>query len=527
VTVPSEPSAHCNAAIGGNGPLRPNVLFVTLDQFRGDSLGCAGHPLVRTPALDHLAAHGVRLANHYSQAAPCAPGRAALYTGMYQMNNRVVANGTPLDASFDTIGLAARRAGYQPVMFGYTDQAVDPRIVDDPDDPRLRTYEGVLPGFDCVLDLAEPHAPWLSFLNDHGHHVFGQPGSSHHGTDAITALFTEHERPAELSMSTFTTNAVIDWLDDWTTSHADKPWFAHVSYLRPHPPYSAAGHFAEMYSPGDCPPPLPTPPVDARHPLHDSFLANRRSAAPADPAAVQRIRAQYYGMISEVDRQLGRLWVELADRNMWDNTVIVVTADHGEQLGDHGLIQKLGWFSSSYHIVGIWRDPSAAAAHGTVVEAFTENIDIMPTLCEAMGVGVPAQCDGRSLRQWVNGATPTRWRDAAYMEWDWRDNAILAAAEAGQPPSGSQLGAWPDDRRLEHRNLAVRRTGDAAFVQFGDGSWRCYDLAADPTWMTEIDDPQVVLAHAQAMLVWRSSHLRRELTNTLLTEHGPVSQPAP
>ena len=73
-----------------------NVLFITLDQFRGDAYGAAGHPLVRSPTLDRIAREGVRLSRHYSQAAPCSPGRAAIYTGTYQMNNRVVANGTPL-----------------------------------------------------------------------------------------------------------------------------------------------------------------------------------------------------------------------------------------------------------------------------------------------------------------------------------------------------------------------------------------------------------------------------------------------
>ena len=90
--------------------MRPNVLFITLDQFRGDSLSCAGHPVVRTPHLDELAANGVRFARHFAQAAPCAPGRAALYTGTYQMNNRVVANGTPLDDRFDNVARAALRA---------------------------------------------------------------------------------------------------------------------------------------------------------------------------------------------------------------------------------------------------------------------------------------------------------------------------------------------------------------------------------------------------------------------------------
>lgn len=131
-----------------------NILLITLDQFRADCLSAASHPLVRTPALDHLADHGVRFARHYSNAAPCGPGRACLYTGTYQMNNRVVANGTPLDARFDNIALAARRAGYKPCLFGYTDQSVDPRVTTGPEDPRLASYEGVLPGFEPGLSLA-------------------------------------------------------------------------------------------------------------------------------------------------------------------------------------------------------------------------------------------------------------------------------------------------------------------------------------------------------------------------------------
>jgi arylsulfatase A-like enzyme len=111
---------------------RPNILFITLDQFRGDSLSAAGHPVVRTPNLDRLAASGVRFARHYSQSNPCAPGRACLYTGTYQLNNRVVGNGTPLDDRFDNIARAARRAGYAPAMWGYTDQGLDPTQADGP-----------------------------------------------------------------------------------------------------------------------------------------------------------------------------------------------------------------------------------------------------------------------------------------------------------------------------------------------------------------------------------------------------------
>lgn len=474
----------------------PNILLITLDQFRADCLSCAGHPVVRTPALDDLAAHGLRLAHHYSQAAPCSPGRAALYTGTYQMNNRIVANGTPLDTRFDNIAHAARRAGYVPALFGYTDQGVDPRTVDDPDDPRLSTYEGVLPGFDPVLDMSGWQLPWLRWLNSHGYDF----------PDPIAALDLEHERPAELSTSTFLTNGFLDWL-----AEQGPPWFAHLSYLRPHPPYSAAGEFSTMYAPESCPSPMPIPTV--RHRLVDALL-NSPASAPDDPADVAHMQAQYFGMISEVDAQLARVWATLKERGEWDDTVIVVTSDHGEQLGDQGLVQKAGFYEASYAVVGIVRDPRFD--HVGVVDEFTENVDIMPTLCEAMGTTVPAQCDGFPLTPFLQGHRPPSWRDAAYYEWDWRDTFI---------PHGDH--EWPWDRRLERQNLAVRRSRDRAFVHFGDGSWRCFDLATDPTWQTEITDPHVVMAEAAAMLSWRSRNLDRTMTDMLLQDGGIGRLPVP
>jgi arylsulfatase A-like enzyme len=365
-----------------------NILLITLDQFRGDSLSCAGHPVVQTPHLDRLAREGVRLARHYSQSTPCGPGRASLYTGLYQMNHRVVANGTPLDAGLDNIAWAARRAGYEPTLFGYTDQAADPRETDGPDDPRLQSYEGVLPGFapDHHLPMDKPNA-WIEWLRALGHEV---------GDDPMAVLIGESGRLAEHSMAAYLTDRLLDWM-----GRQAGPWFAHLSHLRPHPPYNAAGHYAAMYDPAQVGEAIA--PAADRHPLHDLLMTNRALKLPADPAVM---RAQYYGMISEVDAQLGRVWAALEASGQWNDTFILVTADHGEQLGDHGLIQKAGWFEESHHILGLVRDPRRPEGHGTVVTAFTENVDVLPTLAEVMGV--EAQADGLSLTPWLSVQKPPR-----------------------------------------------------------------------------------------------------------------------
>ena len=471
-----------------------NILLITLDQFRGDCLSVAGHPVVRTPSLDRLAREGVRLSRHYSQAAPCGPGRASLYTGLYQMNHRVVANGTPLDRRFDNVAKAARRAGYEPTLFGYTDQSVDPRDTAGPGDPRLLTYEEVLPGFEVGVHLpAGDPAPWLAWLRSLGHSL---PDDPH----AVFA--SEPDRPAEHSQSAFLTNAFLRWLD-----RREGPWFAHFSQFRPHPPYAAAGAFATLYDPAAMPAPIA--PAADRHRLHEMLTHHPSLKVPPDEAGLRHLRAQYFGMVSEADEQLGRVWAALEARGEWDDTFILVTADHGDQLGDHGYTGKAGFFEQSYHVLGLVRDPRPEAVRGAVVEAFTENVDIFPTLCEVMGIAVPVQCDGAPLTPFLRGESPPWWREAAHWEWDWRDALI----PAGPHP-------WPWDRRLERQNLAVRRSETAAYAHFADGSWLCFDLAADPTWRTAAVDPAVVLEQAQALLTWRARHADRTLTGMLVKDGG-------
>lgn len=467
---------------------RPNILFVTLDEFRAGCLSAAGHRVVRTPALDELCGEGVRFAKHYGQASPCAPGRAALYTGTYQMNNRVVMNGSPLDDRFDNIARAMRRSGYDPVLFGYTDQAVDPRTV-PADDPRLLTYEGVLPGFRCELDLTRGREPWVEWVRSKGHEMPDDPEEG---------LATESLRPAEVGISAFLTDSFLDWLPQQS-----EPWCAHLSHLRPHPPFAAAGEWATAYERAEID--LPTAAGGNIHPLHEFLLSISYFAAPVDEADQREMRAQYYGMISDVDHQLGRVWHALREAGQWDNTVVIVTSDHGEQLGDHGMVQKMGWFEESYHIPLIIRDPRRPESAGTIVEKFSEAVDVFPTLCELLEVPVPRQCDGRSLRVFLEGEVPDEWRDAAYWEFDWR---FFTPGRSGD--------RWPDDRRSVAHQVTVRRSAEVAYVQFADGEALVYDLATDPTWRTLLNDPERSWAEARALLAWRAQHTDRTLTGVFL-----------
>ncbi len=479
--------------------MSPNILLITLDQFRGDCLSAAGHPVVKTPNLDALAEQGVRFSRHYSQASPCAPGRASLYTGMYQMNHRVVANGTPLDQSFDNIALVLRRAGYAPALFGYTDQSIDPRVSTGADDPRLSSYEGVLPGFDCILDLTRNFDPWRAWLSKKGFNT---------EMSLPRLLSTENERPSDASVSTFLTDELLRWM-----KQQDEGWCAHASFIRPHPPYSAAGEYSTMYDPQDVGSPIPV--ADEVHPFHQVMLSLENTKAPTDANELAHMRAQYFGMITEVDAQLGRIWKALRDSGQWENTIIFVVADHAELLGDHGLKEKVGYWETSQHIVSIVRDPRHSHAHGTTIDRFTENVDIMPTLCEMVGLRIPAQCDGLPLTPFLMAQEPPMWREHAHWEYDWRFSLIPV---------------YPHDvpwkRHLETMNLAVHMGEKYAYVQFGDGDWLCFDVEADPTWRTQVVDPEIVMREAQLMLQWRMRNASRNHSNFLVENGGTGRWPA-
>lgn len=506
-----------------------NVLLITADQWRGDCLGAAGHPHVKTPNIDALARQAVYFKNHFCQAAPCSPARACLYTGLYQMTNRVVRNGTPLDARHDTIALAARRAGYDPTLFGYTDQSVDPRTVSG-DDPWLRTYEGILPGMSVRVRVPEDHGPWLSWLEKGGRKLpeRGQDVWLPDGAPADPPSGKPPHYGAEETETAFLVGEFLRWLGEVEASPAAtaRPWFAHVSFIRPHPPFIVPEPYASMYDPAEGPAFRGAASPDEAAAVHP-FLAysiDKQDKADFiwgaegkvrdwDEATRRRIRATYWGMVSEVDAQIGRMIEGLKAQGVWDNTLVVLTSDHGEMMGDHQLFSKLGFYDQSFHIPLVVRDPRKEAGHGRVVEAFTESVDVMPTVLEAIGAGYPGWIDGRPLTAFLDGETPADWRDAVHWEYDFREVATgEAEAALGLP--------------IDASGMAVIRDADVKYVHFSGLSPLLFDLADDPDETRNVaDDPayaSVRLHYAEKMLAWRARHLDKRLTGIELTEDGPV-----
>ena len=359
-----------------SGTAARKVLFISADQWQGDCLSAAGHRVVRTPYLDALAREGVLFRNHYCQASPCGPSRTSMLTGMYLMNHRSGRNGTPLDARHSNIALEVRKGGYDPTLFGYTDTSVDPRRY-PPGDPAVRTYEGVLPGMTVGLQLPDHMAAWIADLKAKGYPISGRhdvykpvpnyPGAEERGHTYSPPVFT-----AEDSETRFVGDALLRYL----SMRRDQSWFVHPVFLRPHPPVIAPEPYNAMYDPAevDLPVRAESPAAEgAQHRYLAHTLRNQReigwytdhpmSLQEIDETEIRQLRATYYGMISQVDDQIGRILAHLKATGEYDQTLIIFTCDHGEMLGDHWMWGKEGYFHKAYHIPLIVRDPRQVADH--------------------------------------------------------------------------------------------------------------------------------------------------------------------
>lgn len=506
-----------------------NVLFITIDQWRADWLGANGNDFIKTPNLDELAGEGVLFQNHYTCSAPCGPSRATLHTGMYPSNHRSVQNGTPLNETLTNIALEARKGGYHPVLFGYTDTTADPRGK-DLNDPVFSSYEGVLPGFDRRAVLDEHSAHWLADLQSKGYEVREAGYDIYHPDPDFELPEGRHitHAPsvikAEDSETSWLTGKVLEYIN---TSFDDK-FFCHASFLRPHPPFISPPEYHDLYAPDEMKKPVnfgDPDTVSDSHPIlkfaHNYiqqstfYMPGKGLVKDLTEEEVLQVRATYSALVTEVDANVGRIIQNLKDSGKFDETLIVVTSDHGEQLGDHHLFGKVGFYDQSFHIPLIIKPPkSMKAIVGQSVDVFTESVDITPTILDVLSLAVPSQCDGRSLVPWLKGEAPEKWRDAVHWLFDFRDIATSGPEQV--------FGLSHDEC-----SLLVYRDENFKYVHFAAMPPLLFDMKNDPDEIhnlaEEPDYQAIVLDYAQKMLSWRMSNEYGALDKYLATPNGMIS----
>jgi arylsulfatase A-like enzyme len=224
---------------------------------------------------------------------------------------------------------------------------------------------------------------------------------------------------------------------------------------------------------------------------------------------ILRAKAVYLGLITEVDKNLGKIFDLLKETGQWDDTLIIFTSDHGEQLGDQHLWGKGGCFDSSWHIPLILRNPKIPASHGITVSAFSEHVDITPTILAWLDQEIPLAMDGRSLLPNLQAESPQDWKTGIFCEFDWRS---LPQRHVERD----------EDRRFENHQLCLWRDDYFKYIHFANHPPLLFDLKNDPYETTNLaGDPEylsVCNKYLSTLLQHRMRHSDRNLTLWQLTD---------
>ena len=436
---------------------RRNILFIVIDQLRADCVFGELAKFVDLPNLRAFAEDAVSFRNHYSVVNPCGPSRASILTGQYAMNHRSVRNGTPLRHDAPNLASEMRKSGYLPLLFGYTDTSQDPRV-HPASDPALKSYELPMPGFHEVIEMRqETSLPWRSHLINKGYtfekywDVY-RPVSPSGGGPRLNdpALYS-----AEDSDTAFLTDAFLHYMP----ALQETSWFAHLTYIRPHPPLVAPAPYNKMYDPASLPLPnrLKSKADEAEmHPFFASLL--RKSSAESfvegfpgleeTDETANTLRAIYLGLATEVDHHIGRVMQFLKETGQYDNTLVIVTTDHGEMLGDRHCWGKMSVYDAAYHTPLLVRAPDVKQHAGQSIHCFTESIDVTPTILDWAGATTPNSMDGRSLLPLLAEKVPQDWRTYSYSELDFGNplNQTVWQSDLGTTPLDSNLCRIRDER---------------------------------------------------------------------------------
>jgi len=466
-----------------------NVLYIMCDQLRWDHLGCAGHPFLRTPNIDALAARGVRFAQAYVQSGICGPSRMSAYTGRYVSSHGATHNRVPLSVGEVTLGWHLRESGRTLALAGKTHMLPDARgmkrlLLDGQDELAVLLREGWF----TLVDRhdghhAETDSAYADWLRAQGY------DSRDPWTDYVIAVTDEQGRtqngwkmrharhPArvkdEHSETAYTTDRAIDFMD----AQGDAPWVLHLSYVKPHWPYIAPAPWHAMYAPDQC---LPVSRDAAErgpgaHPVLREFQNEEVAQSFQMDDCIATVRPAYQGLIAQLDHHLGRVWAALDRLGRWDDTLVVFTSDHGDYLGDHWLGEKELFHDCIQRVPMLVVDPSGAAdaTRGSVDDRFVEAIDVVPTILETLGL--PPQdhlLEGRSLLPLLRRIHLDGWRDAVFSELDYSFREARTI-----------LGRKPNECRA-----IMVRTDRWKYVWWQGYRPMLFDLANDPRERRDLGD---------------------------------------
>lgn len=416
-----------------------NILFVMCDQLRADHLSCYGHPRLHTPHLDGLARRGLIFDNAYVQSPVCGPSRMSYYTGRYMHSHGVSWNFVPLKAGEMTLGDHLRPLGVRSVLIGKTHMRGDAsgmsRLGIDPEsqigvrmaecgfdpyerDDGIHPFSGHDPDPNYNRYLREQgfagDNPWEEWANtvvdENGQHRSGWYLKYSHLPARI---------PAEHSETPYTARRAMDFMRE----AGDQPWVAHLSFIKPHWPYVVPAPYAGMYTPDDALPVVRSEDeLKDPHPVYAAMTHHRVSRTFAKPGIRDAVMVGYMGLVKQIDDEMGKLLDFMQTQGLMDNTMIVFCADHGDFLGDHWLGDKELFHQPVVRtpLIIYDPDPRADATRGTRCQALVEAVDIAPTFLDVYGGNpLPHVMDGRSLRPWLFGQAPDRWREIVVCECDY------------------------------------------------------------------------------------------------------------
>ncbi len=465
------------------------VLFIMIDQLRWDYLSCYGHAALQTPNIDSLADRGVRFDRAYVQGTSCGNSRASFYTGRYVRSHGGTWNDIPFELNHLTLADHMKDAGIaKTVLIGKTHMRPDlaglDRLGIDPDGELGKYLANT--GFDRGERddglhgegpggfYSEKEPRYNEYLREHG---FDGPNpwldwaNSATGPDGrlLSGFYWEHGNkaariPVEFSESAYMTDRAIEAIE----AAGSDPWCVHLSYIKPHWPYIAPAPYHEQYQAADVQAVMRSPlEQDSTHPVYRAFADSRWSRSWALPNARETVVPAYMGLIKQLDDEIGRLLKYLADRDLLDSTMIALTADHGDYLGDHWLGEKDLFHDSVAKVPMIVVDPrpQADSTRGTVCDELVEAIDLLPTFVAAAGGLVPEhRLEGQSLVPLMHGVAQPDWRRAVFSECDYGRLPVRAAL----------------NRTINNARLTMCFDGRYKFVHCLGYQPMMFDLQEDP-----------------------------------------------